>query len=197
MINIIKKIKKKGLFDFIYHGGNYCIHTSLSTINIIILRLRGYNIDLSVHLRGRHYIFQDTRDSINIDKDCEIGLGNIIRAGLGGKIILESGVALYDYTIVDIQKKLVIGKDTLISPFCYITDYDHIFQDNTLPIQKQGYRAIPITIGRNVWVGAHCIILKGVTIGNNTVLGAGSVVTHDIPSNCLAVGVPAKVIRKI
>ncbi len=56
---------------------------------------------------------------------------------------------------------------------------------------------IPIHIGRNVWIGAHTVVLPGITIGDNTVIGAGSVVTKDIPSNVVAVGNPCRVLREI
>lgn len=55
--------------------------------------------------------------------------------------------------------------------------------------------AKPITLGDNVWVGGNASILMGVTIGNNAVIGAGSVVTHDIPDNAVAMGNPARVVR--
>ena len=190
-------IKKKGLLDFIYHGGNYIKKTILSTLTIIILRLRGYNIDLSVQMRGMNHIFQGTRKSITIEKEGILGFGSIIRSGFRGKIDIKSKVAIYDYTIIDIQNKLEIGQGTLISPFCYITDYDHIVKDTIKPILQQGYNTKPIKIGKHVWVGARCIILKGVTIGDNTIIGAGSVVTRDIGESSIAVGAPAKVIKKI
>ena len=56
---------------------------------------------------------------------------------------------------------------------------------------------MPVRIGRNCWLGAGVIVLQGVTIGDNTVVGAGSVVTKDLPSNVLAVGTPARVLREI
>jgi acetyltransferase-like isoleucine patch superfamily enzyme len=54
-----------------------------------------------------------------------------------------------------------------------------------------------VSIGKNVWIGTQCVILKGVTIGENSVLGARSVVTRDIPDNVLAAGNPARVIRRL
>ncbi len=58
-------------------------------------------------------------------------------------------------------------------------------------------KSAPIIIRRRAWVGGHCLILKGVTIGENSVIGAGSVVTRDIPANVIAAGVPAKVLRRL
>jgi maltose O-acetyltransferase len=57
--------------------------------------------------------------------------------------------------------------------------------------------AAPVILQENVWLGARVIVLKGVTIGADSVIGAGSVVTHDIPPRCVAAGVPARVIRKL
>lgn len=70
------------------------------------------------------------------------------------------------------------------------------------PLSPKGRRAKmanskPITIGNDVWIGGNCTILPGVTIGNNVIIAAGAVVTKDIPGNCLAAGVPAKVIKQL
>lgn len=65
-------------------------------------------------------------------------------------------------------------------------------------MRKRGVEiAKPITVGNNVWIGAHSTVLAGVTIGDNAVIGAGSVVTRDIPANVVAVGVPCRVMREI
>jgi maltose O-acetyltransferase len=61
---------------------------------------------------------------------------------------------------------------------------------------KTGY-GIPITIGSNVWIGGHCAILPGVTIGDNSIVAAGSVVTKDVPANTIVAGNPAKLLRHI
>ena len=57
--------------------------------------------------------------------------------------------------------------------------------------------AKPVTIGNDVWIGANCTILPGVTIGNNVVVAAGAVVTKDVPDNCVVGGVPAKIIKEM
>ena len=65
------------------------------------------------------------------------------------------------------------------------------------PERRGSMHAVPIAIGKNVWIGAHATVLAGVTIGDNAVIAAGAVVNRDIPADTVAAGVPAKVIRKL
>jgi len=93
-------------------------------------------------------------------------------------------------------ERVVIGDDCLFGEGVSIHDENHRFgADGIGAIASRGFRTRPITIGRNVWVGAKATILQGVTIGDNTVIGAHAVVTKDIPANSMAVGIPARVIR--
>lgn len=70
----------------------------------------------------------------------------------------------------------------------------HVASDSSVKVAELG---APITIGDNVWCGANVTVLPGVIIGNNAVIGAGSVVTHDIPANSVVIGVPARVLRQL
>ena len=91
--------------------------------------------------------------------------------------------------------KITIGKNVLFGPNVAIYTAGHpIYPDS----RNSGYEyGIPVTIGDNVWIGGSCVILPGVKIGNNAVIGAGSVVTKDIPDNVCAAGNPCRVIREI
>ena len=100
----------------------------------------------------------------------------------------------YNLTILDV-KEVYIGDNVMIGPNTTITTVGH-------PITPKGRRmhlaqASEIRIGNDVWLGANVTVLPGISIGNNVVVGAGAVVTKDIPDNSLAVGVPARVIREI
>jgi acetyltransferase-like isoleucine patch superfamily enzyme len=87
-----------------------------------------------------------------------------------------------------------IGDDVMIGPGVNLITSGHPVAPAS---RRDGITAAPIRIERNVWIGAGAMILQGVTIGENSVIGAGAIVTHDIPPATLAVGVPAKVIRTI
>ena len=90
---------------------------------------------------------------------------------------------------------VTFGDNVFIAPNCGFYTAGHPLD---VEQRNQGLEyAKPITIGNNVWIGAQVCVLPGVTIGDNSVIGAGSVVTKDIPANSLAVGNPCRVIRKI
>ena len=91
--------------------------------------------------------------------------------------------------------RVTIGPRALIGPHCMIMDT--AFHDVDPERRLEPPTAKPITIGENVWLGARVVVLPGVTIGDDSVIGIGSVVTHDIPSRSVAVGVPAKVVKAL
>ena len=91
--------------------------------------------------------------------------------------------------------KVTFGDNVFVAPNCGFYTAGHAL-DAEQRIQGLEY-AYPITIGNNVWIGAQVCVLPGVTIGDNTIIGAGSVVTKSIPANVLAVGNPCRVLRTI
>ena len=112
-------------------------------------------------------------------------------------LIIEVGENFYanvNLVILD-GTKVTIGDNAFIAPNVGIYTAGHPLDAER---RNQGLEyAYPIRIGNNVWIGAHSVILPGVTIGDHVVIGAGSVVTKDIPSYSLAVGNPCRVIRSL
>lgn len=114
------------------------------------------------------------------------------RSGYGVSIGDRSNIGIN----ANINGQVEIGEDVLMGPDVIIMSRNHVFADLSQPIRLQGYTEHrPVVIGNNVWIGARVIILPGVKIGSGAVIGAGSVVTKNIPEFVVAAGVPAKVIR--
>lgn len=109
----------------------------------------------------------------------------------GGRIEVGDGVFLNYGVSLSAHQRVTIGDGCQIGSYACLMDNDyHQVADRSKPAESA-----PIVLKNNVWLAVRVIVLKGVTIGANSVIGAGSVVTKDIPANCLAAGVPAKVIR--
>ena len=172
--------KNMQVFNKVYvsgHGrieiGDNFVFTSGSNINPICRNLRG-----CIH---------------TVTKDSKITIGNNV--GI-------SSACIWSQTSITIGNNVNIGGDCLIMDsdahphdfmkrrreYAYTVERENFF--NNIPTS-------PINIGNDCWIGARCIILKGVCIGARSIIAAGSIVTKDIPSDCIAAGNPAKVLKKI
>jgi acetyltransferase-like isoleucine patch superfamily enzyme len=124
-------------------------------------------IDSNVHLTA-------DGGSIEIGRDSYVGIGAVIVAA----------------------ERISIGADALIAAYATIRDQDHGHEPGT-PYHAQPLITAPVTIGHNVWLGTHVTVVKGVSIGSGSIVGANSVVTRDVPSLSLSAGAPARTIRAI
>ena len=115
-------------------------------------------------------------------------------AGDDVRIDIGPGTYLNRGTIIDATVSVTVGRDVAMGPNCYVTDHDHGTAPGLTPLE-QPMVSRPTRIGDRAWLGAHVVVLKGVTIGDGAVVGAGSVVTRDVPPGAMAVGVPARVVR--
>ena len=97
-------------------------------------------------------------------------------------------------TKFDVINKVSVGDHTVIAPDCFITDHNHGVAPES-PIDQQPCRAKPVVIGKDVWLGTKVVVVAGVKIGDGAVVGAGAVVTHDVPPMAMVAGVPAKLVR--
>lgn len=106
---------------------------------------------------------------------------------LGERVFINSGCKFQD------QGGVVIGDDCLIGHNTVIATLNH----DLAPSRRADMHPAPVVIGRNVWIGSNATILPGVTIGDNAVVAAASVVTKDVPADSIVVGSPARVVRSV
>ena len=119
---------------------------------------------------------------------------NTILSCKNGDIELEDGVNVGFNCEVFSASRVRIGKDTLLAAYCYVIGGDHEATEPSVPVGLQARRSQGVTVGRGAWLGAGAKILDGVTIGDGSVIGAGAVVREDVPSNAIAVGIPARIV---
>jgi len=109
---------------------------------------------------------------------------------IGDRCLIGRGSGIVGHFSID------IGDDVWTGHNVYITDQNHGYEDVSLPISKQSQPERAVKIGSGSWLGYGSVVLPGVTIGEHCVIGANSVVTRDVPSYSVAVGVPARVIKR-
>ncbi|MGN0687945.1 MAG: sugar O-acetyltransferase [Oscillospiraceae bacterium] len=163
------------------------------------------------------FMHKVSRESIRICADINCGyhspeeLRRLMSELTGSRI--DEGFGLFPPFFADCGKNLHIGKNVFINSGCKFQDQGGIYigdgalighnvviatlNHNFAPEKRRGMYPKPVSVGKNVWIGSNSTICPGVTIGDNAVIGAGSVVTKDVPKNMVAVGVPAKVIKSI
>lgn len=158
-------------FDKLFHGWLY-------TSTIIPNTYRGWLLGLRSEKVGKN---------LQVDKDClffhtsKLKIGNNV--WIGRRVFLSG------------RGGLTIGDDSFLAFDSVILTEHHVYKKG-VKIRHTGFTTKPTTIGNNVLIGAKAIVMPGVNIGNNVVIGANSVVTKNIPSGSVAVGIPAKVIKK-
>jgi acetyltransferase-like isoleucine patch superfamily enzyme len=141
---------------------------------------------------------------IHIGENTLIGPDISLSAGMvpGQECITNPVVSIGDRCLIGRGSGIVghfsieIGDDVWTGHNVYITDQNHGYEDVSLPISKQSQPERSVKIGSGSWLGYGSVVLPGVTIGEHCVIGANSVVTRDVPSYSVAVGVPARVIKR-
>lgn len=134
--------------------------------------------------------------SIVLGEDTIIHPGAILDTGPGGRIHLGAKNSVNPYCVIYGHGGLSTGAFVRIAAHTVIIPANHIYDDPSRPIARQGLRKNGIAIGDDVWVGSGCRILDGVTIGPGAVLGAGAVVNRDVEPFTVVGGVPARVLKR-
>ncbi len=161
----------------------------------------GAQVHRSVQLPGR--ILFGPGSNVRVGKSAwfEMGAALVVGAKEGGQIgRIEIGDHFYcnRYAMINACDRIVIGSRVQIGPFVYIADFDHdLISRLDRPFHRPVATWAPVKIEDEVWVGAHAVVLKGVTIGRRSVVAAGAVVTRNVPPDTVVAGVPARVIKNL
>jgi acetyltransferase-like isoleucine patch superfamily enzyme len=174
-------------------------HNASAALRLVKLRATHRNIGGVFYLGPRAVV------RVGPDAKVTVGSGTTIHEDFTGAFIgtVEIGrdVFINRGGYIAAHEAVHIGDGCLFGEYVTLHDDDHVFGPSdekdweSLPPGKRGLATGPITIGRNVWLGAKVTITKNVTIGEGSVVAANSVVTRDLPAFCLAAGSPARVIR--
>lgn len=169
---------------------------------IKIIRFFGYLLYISVGGNLPHYqLGYSWRCSKRIREFCcKLYLEKCgVCVDIGRKIKLSSKISIGNFSGIGdrcyFQGKINIGENVMIAPECSFIAVNHIIDNVDILIKEQGKIEEEIIIENNVWIGYRAIILKGVHIEEGAVIGAGSVVTKDVPRNAVVGGNPARIIK--
>lgn len=141
---------------------------------------------------GKNVVFDLNKLSV-IEK--KMYLADNVEIFSEGELTVGKNLSVNNYTRIMCKEKIDIGNNVVLAQFVSIIDHDHSFD-----VKEKcffGYLSGPISIGNNVWISDRVTITKNVKIGDNVIIGANSVVTKDIPSNVIAAGIPARVIKRL
>lgn len=135
-----------------------------------------------------------------------IAVGNGVYFGPGcwlmthepsGRIVIGDGTSIAGYCVLSAATEIEIGRRVLFARNVYIGDHRHGFHDPNVAVLDQPLGDLrPIRVADGAWLGQNVVLLPGVTIGRNAVVGANSVVRDDVPAGSVAVGAPARVVRR-
>lgn len=132
---------------------------------------------------------------MSLDGMCFVAPGVTMQRSYGIKA--GKNLAVNRGTLIDGKGEVELGDNVLIGPYVIITSAQHSLDRSDQPIIMQPEKKAKVTIGNDVWIGTHAVILPGVSIGNRVIIGASSVVTRDVESFSMVVGSPAKKIKTI
>ena len=174
----------------------------ITVFNKFYALIIGVKIGTNVHFKGWTSFFRETSSIIQIGEGCvfnsseystHIGLNHrciitTMRKSASISIGNNSGISSSTITA---WESVEIGENVRIGANCVIMDGDFHLDDPRVGRPRK------IMIADNVWLGAGVVVLKGVSIGENTIIGCGSIVTKDVPPNCIAAGNPCRVIKNL
>ena len=153
-----------------------------------------WSTDGPLFLGGRLELQIGRRGAIRFGRFVWIGNGSKIRCH-EGEVVIGRKTVLGQECTISAYKRVRIGEQCVIADRAMFIDFDHGVVEVERSIREQGIYKRDVEVGSNVWIGYGACILRGVRVGDNSIVGTNSVVTRDVPANAVVAGVPARIIR--
>jgi len=141
------------------------------------------------------YRFTEMRGNISLGENCVIGSFAIISTARDAAIRIGAHSYINSYNVLGANAAIDIGDNCIFAAFVQITDASHGIDDLSVAARHAGSSAAPVRIGDNVWLGSGVMVMMGSSIGNDSVVGAQSLVRGDLPERSVSFGTPASVHR--
>lgn len=213
-------VGKRGLWNLLKHEFIMSFAATQGALGLLLrawlypklLKRCGKNVNFGTNVVLRHPHRIEIGDNVVIDDNCLLDAKGTDNNG----IRIENGVFVGRNTILSCKNgdislgenvnigfnceifsasKVSLGASTLVAAYCYFIGGGHDYDDPNVSVLEQGRRSHGIDIGEDAWFGAGAKILDGVKVGQHSIIGAGAVVTTDVPEYSVCAGIPAKVIR--
>jgi acetyltransferase-like isoleucine patch superfamily enzyme len=168
----------------------------------LLVRLAWFKLRFGKRLQVDGVAFICPKVKFEIGKDATLHLGRWSWVGNGTKIRVHEGKAyvgaktvLGQECTISAFQHVSIGRECIVADRVMLIDFDHGVVEVERPIRLQGIYKRDVRVGNNVWIGYGACFLRGVTVGDNAIVGTSSVVTKDVPANAVVAGIPARLIR--
>lgn len=136
-------------------------------------------------------------ESVQVERDCWIQTIGKNSDDNEVKLIVGAHTGIGMGASISAAARITIGAHVLLARNVYISDHAHAYEDIRVPVMKQGItEPKPVTIGRHTWLGQNVVVLPGVSVGEHCIIGANSIVNKSIPDFCVAVGAPARIVKR-
>lgn len=156
------------------------VYTLIKFCFIKLINGKNFDFDMIERFSPNVVIEFNRGSNVNLGKKVRIHSGSKVKVRKGAKLFIGDGVKINYNCIIACQQEISIGEGTEFGPSVYLYDHDHDFRAG---LKNNKYKTAPITIGKNCWIGANTVILRGATIGDNSVVAAGTIVKGKYPAN--------------
>jgi acetyltransferase-like isoleucine patch superfamily enzyme len=132
---------------------------------------------------------------IEIGRRATLRIGRWAWIGHGGEVAIGAKTVIGQDCTISAYQHVSIGRECILADRVMLIDFDHGVTEVERPIRLQGIYKRDVRVGNNVWVGYGACVLRGITVGDNSIIGTSAVLTRDVPANAVVGGVPARLIR--